>query len=207
MNFVRYKKSLSHTVTHQLAIFASGNGSNAEAIIKYFEHDNNIKIALVVSNNPAAGVNEIAKRNNIPLQIISNLALQNPELILEQMKIFEIDWIVLAGFLRKMPVNVIKKFRNKIINIHPALLPKYGGKGMYGNKVHEAVILNKETEAGITIHFVNEHYDEGEIIFQKKISVAQNETVETLRIKINRIEHQHYPAVIQQVINNLPVTG
>jgi len=192
---------------HHIAIFASGNGSNAEAIIQYFQKDENIKVALVVCNNPNAGVTEIARIYNIPLQIISNETLQHPELILEQLEKFNINWIVLAGFLRKIPDAIIHQYHNHIINIHPALLPKFGGKGMYGDKVHEAVIQNNETETGITIHLVNEHYDEGQIIFQQKVAIDKNDTVETVRDKVRKSEHEHFPRVIQQFIHNIPVTG
>lgn len=192
---------------HHLAIFASGNGSNAEAIIRYFQNDQNIKVALIVSNNPNAGVNDVAHRYHIPLQIISNESLQHPDIILEQLKKFNINWIVLAGFLKKIPDAIIREYPNRIINIHPALLPKFGGKGMYGNRVHEAVLKNKETETGITIHIVNEHYDEGPVIFQQKVPVDVNDTVETLSNRVRMLEHQFFPRVIQQFICNTPVKG
>jgi phosphoribosylglycinamide formyltransferase 1 len=185
---------------HKIAIFASGNGSNADAIIQYFQNDENIKVALVVCNNPNAGVTEVAKRFNVPLQIISNDALAHPEVIIEQLENFKINWIVLAGFLKKIPDDIIHQFHNRIINIHPALLPKFGGKGMYGNKVHEAVLLNSEKETGITIHLVNEHYDEGQIIFQEKVTVEENDTVETVRDKVRKLEHEYFPKVIESTI-------
>src|SRR5690606_30518274 len=118
---------------------------------------------------------------------------------------FKIDWIVLAGFLRKIPDAIIHQYDNRIINIHPALLPKFGGKGMYGDRVHKAVLEQGEQETGITIHLVNEHYDEGKIIFQQRFAIDENDTVETVRAKINTIERAHFPAVIQQVIHNMPV--
>jgi phosphoribosylglycinamide formyltransferase-1 len=198
---------LNLSSVQQIAIFASGNGSNAEAIIKYFQNNTEIKVALVVCNNPNAGVTEIAQLYNVPLQIISNDTLAHPEIILEQLEKFKINWIVLAGFLRKIPDAIIRKFHNRIINIHPALLPKFGGKGMYGDKVHEAVLLNREKETGITIHLVNEHYDEGQIIFQERFDIAEDDTLETVRNKIRQLEHRHFPRVIQQFIHNLTVTG
>jgi phosphoribosylglycinamide formyltransferase-1 len=201
------EKKLNHTTIHHIAIFASGSGSNAETIIKNFMDNETICVAMVVSNNPKAGVNAIAQRYGIPLQIISNDTLQHSDLILEQLNVFNIDWLVLAGFLRKMPVALTQHFENRIINIHPALLPKYGGKGMYGDRVHEAVLQNRETETGITIHFVNEHYDEGQIIFQQRVAVDENDTVEAVRDKVRKLEHEHFPRVIQQVIHNLPVVG
>jgi len=144
-----------------IAIFASGRGSNAQAIIDYFKDNATIKVALIITNNKNAGVIQIAKDNRIPFDIISPAALKEEETILDVLDVYQIDFIVLAGFLLLIPAHLVKAYPNKIINIHPALLPKYGGKGMYGSKVHEAVIANKELETGITVHYVNEKYDDG----------------------------------------------
>lgn len=155
-----------------------------------------------MTNNPKAGVIQVASRHHIPIQIISNESLQHPELILEQLKKFAIDWIVLAGFLRQIPEAIVKHYYQRILNIHPALLPKYGGKGMFGDHVHQAVLNNKEKESGISIHYVNEKYDEGQIIFQQKIAIDENETVTSLREKIRKLEHYHYPRIIHQLIRH-----
>jgi phosphoribosylglycinamide formyltransferase-1 len=153
----------------RIAIFASGKGSNAKAIIDYFKNNETVAITMIASNNPNAGVLEIARQNNIDTFIFSKEDLQNEVFFLKQLS--NIDFIVLAGFLWLIPSFLVKQFPNRIINIHPALLPKFGGKGMYGMRVHEAVYHAKETETGITIHFVNEHYDEGAYIMQQKVSI------------------------------------
>lgn len=186
----------------KLAIFASGTGSNAAKIIEYFsEPGKQIKISLIVCNNPNAGVLHIASKNFIPTLIINKELFFSDNAYLPQLKQYEIDYIVLAGFLWKIPNKLIAAYPNKIINIHPALLPKYGGKGMYGDNVHKAVIENKETQSGITIHFVNEQYDEGKIIFQTSCNIDKNDTAETLAKKIHVLEHKHYAEVIEQLIS------
>ena len=184
----------------RIAIFASGAGSNAKKIIEHFGASETIEVALIVCNKPNAGVCGIAREKNIPLLLIDKEQFQNgngysPELLKEK-----IDWIVLAGFLWKIPVSLINAFPNKIINIHPALLPKFGGKGMYGNNVHQAVIDAKENESGITIHFVDEQYDHGQTIFQATCSVLPGDTATDLAHKIHALEHEHFPIVIENVI-------
>lgn len=184
-----------------VAIFASGEGSNAENIIKHFANDTRIRIKLVITNRDDAGVIERAEKYKKTVQIISKEALNNyTDKIIEFLQAEKIDLIILAGFLLKIPLPFIKTFPDKIINIHPALLPKYGGKGMYGLRVHEAVIKNNETETGITVHYVNEEYDKGEIILQKKCAVSPGETPESLSVKIHELEYKYFPKAIEKVI-------
>jgi phosphoribosylglycinamide formyltransferase-1 len=183
----------------RIAIFASGTGSNALKIIQHFSAiEKQIKVALIVCNNAQAGVLQIAASHQIPTLLISKDIFFKGNHYLPQLLQAKIDLIVLAGFLWKIPQKIIEVFPNKIINIHPALLPKYGGKGMYGNYVHEAVIANNETESGITIHYVNEHYDEGKIIFQAKCDVAKEDTPTTLANKIHTLEHLHFATIIEK---------
>ena len=184
----------------RIAIFASGAGSNAQNIINHFATSPNIKIALIVCNKPGAGVLQIAGQAAIPSLLIEKERFFNGDNYLTELAKHKIDFIVLAGFLWKMPVGLVKAYPKKIINIHPALLPKYGGKGMYGSKVHEAVIAAREIESGITIHYVDEMYDHGEIIFQATCEVAENETAASLAQKIHVLEHANYPQVIANLI-------
>ena len=181
-----------------LAIFASGAGSNAKKIIEHFS-GSRVKIALVVCNNPAAAVLNIAVENNIPGLIIEKEKFFRGDAYLPELKKYGVNFIVLAGFLWKLPPSLVNAFPKKIINIHPALLPKYGGKGMYGHHVHEAIIANKEKQSGISIHYADELYDHGEIIFQATCELTDADTVETLTDKIRILEHTHYPRVIETV--------
>ncbi|HWB63860.1 MAG TPA: phosphoribosylglycinamide formyltransferase [Chitinophagales bacterium] len=183
-----------------IAIFASGTGSNAAAIIDYFNGSPSVKVALVLTNNPDAGVIKIAHSQKILSAIITKDALQNETLLLKLLNAVNTDLIVLAGFMQLLPQFLIEKFPRRIINIHPALLPKFGGKGMYGGKVHQAVLAAKETETGFTIHYVNEHYDEGEIILQKKVPIDPNDNAETLTHKVQQLEHANYPQVIEKLL-------
>jgi phosphoribosylglycinamide formyltransferase-1 len=183
----------------KIVVFASGSGTNAENIILYFEKRPSAQVVAVFTNNPNAGVVEKAKNYEIPVEIFSKIDLFESK-ILQNIKKFTPDWIILAGFLLKFPQNIIKAYPNKIINIHPALLPKYGGKGMYGMHIHRAVINNKEVETGITIHFVNENYDEGAIIFQQKISLIGVETAEIVAAKIHQLEREYFPKVIESLL-------
>lgn len=185
-----------------LAIFASGTGSNAEKIIEYFEGNDRIQVALVVCNKPTAGVLKIAEKHGISSILIEKTAFFSQNSCVEVLKAHQIDFIVLAGFLWKVPDALVNAYRGKIVNIHPALLPKYGGKGMYGMHVHEAVIQAGETESGITIHHVNEHYDEGNIIFQAKCPIEPGDTPEILAQKIHVLEHRHFPVVIAELLNS-----
>jgi len=186
----------------KIAIFASGSGSNAENIYKYFEKSKNIKIELLLTNNKNAYVIERAKNLNIKCEIFDKKDLKTNH-VLDILQKNEIDFIVLAGFLLLIPENIIKKYNQKIINIHPALLPKYGGKGMYGDAVHKAVIENKEKESGITIHYVNGKYDEGDIIFQAKCKIESTDTAEKLAEKIHRLEYKYFPQIIEKLESEL----
>ena len=183
-----------------IVIFASGSGSNAENIILHFKKNPHVKVAAVFSNNAQAGVLDKAKRLDVPTVIFIKEALASGE-ILEQVNSFNPDLIVLAGFLLKFPDNIITAYPKKIINIHPALLPKYGGKGMYGMHVHRAVVENKEPETGISIHYVDEHYDEGDIIFQQSVPLDGKETCEEVSQKIQRLEQEYFPKVIEKILN------
>ena len=181
-----------------VAIFASGTGSNAKKIIDYFA-GSPVKIILIVCNNPTAAVLNIAAENNIASLIIEKEKFLNGDAYLPELKKYGINFIVLAGFLWKLPSSLVNAFPKKIINIHPALLPKYGGKGMYGHFVHEAVIAHKEKQSGISIHYADDLYDHGEIIFQATCEITDADTVETLTNKIRLLEHMHYPAVLEAV--------
>lgn len=181
----------------RIAIFASGSGSNAENIANYFTSNPNINVSLILTNNSNAFVLERAKKLGIKSLVFDKTNFSKNDDILHFLDINDIDLIVLAGFLLKIPKKLIKSFPNKIINIHPALLPKYGGKGMYGDKVHESVIAAKETESGITIHYVNEDYDEGKIIFQAKCTINPSDSPTDLANKIHELEYEHFPKVIE----------
>jgi phosphoribosylglycinamide formyltransferase-1 len=187
---------------HCIAIIASGNGSNAEAIIEYFKNHSSIKVALVLSNNSDAYVLERGRKFNIPSKSFSREEYKQPGKVLEHLSQENITHIVLAGFLWLVPDYLIKFYPNKIINIHPALLPKFGGKGMYGNRVHEAVKLAGEKETGITIHLVNEHYDDGEIVFQGSCKIDPRHTPADIAKSVQALEHKHYPKVIEQWIGS-----
>jgi phosphoribosylglycinamide formyltransferase-1 len=186
----------------QIAIFASGAGSNAGKIIEYLladipeDQNHRIKVSLVVCNKPGAGVLQIAESHRIPTLLIDKEKFFRGNAYVDELKAAGIDFIVLAGFLWKIPATLIKAFPKKIINIHPALLPKYGGKGMYGHFVHEAVIANKEKESGITIHYVDELYDHGQIVLQAFCPLDENETPETLAKKIHQLEHRYFPPAV-----------
>jgi len=187
----------------RIAIFASGSGSNAQNIHEYFQGNSDVEISLILANKADAYVLERAKNMNVPSFVFTNKELQNTNIVIDKLSEYKIDFIVLAGFLLKIPSSLISAFPNKIVNIHPALLPKFGGKGMYGMHVHEAVVENKEKETGITIHFVNENYDEGQIIFQDRFDVAENDTADDVASKIHELEYKHFPRVIGEVIQNL----
>ncbi len=193
------QKATGNVLTN-LAIFASGAGSNAEKIIEYFKNNATIKIALIVCNKPAAGVLQIAKENNINILLIEKQPFSSGGAYINELKKYNINWIILAGFLWKLPLKLIQAFPGRIINIHPALLPKYGGRGMYGGFVHEAVIAAGEKESGISIHFVDEIYDHGEVIMQARCEVIETDSAESLAQKIHSLEHRHYAEVIEQEI-------
>ena len=184
-----------------IAIFASGSGTNAENIARYFESHSHIHVKLILSNKPDAYVLERAKKLNISTLTFTKKELYQRDKILSVLEDNKIDLIVLAGFLLLIPTYLIEAYQGKIINIHPALLPNYGGKGMYGDRVHRAVLDNQEQESGITIHYVNEHYDEGNIIFQKKCPVYSDDTPDSLAERIHQLEHEYYPRVIENLLN------
>lgn len=183
-----------------IAIFASGSGTNAQHIIEYFSGNPDISVAVVLSNKKEAYVLQRAQKLNVPSFVFSALELKETDTIEKKLEENKIDFIVLAGFLLMVPSALINKFPDKIINIHPALLPKYGGKGMYGEHVHNAVITAGEKESGISIHYVNENYDEGNIIFQARCEVLKNDTPESLAARIHELEHKYYPVIIEKVI-------
>lgn len=185
----------------RLAIFASGKGSNAEKIIQKLEKHKNIHISLVVSNKANAGVLDIANRFGIETLLLEKKKFMESNEYVQFLKNHGITHIILAGFLLKVPDNLIQAYNNKIVNIHPALLPAYGGKGMYGEHVHQAVIQAGEKESGITIHLVDEEYDHGKTLFQAKVHVDPNDTPSSLAEKVHRLEHEHYPAVIEKWVS------
>lgn len=180
-----------------IAIFASGTGSNALKIIEHFSGHAHIRVCAVFCNNPNAGVLGHAFHNHIPSVIITKRLLNSPEIMLTQLDALKIDFIALAGFLLLMPEYLVKAYTDRIVNIHPALLPKYGGKGMYGMRVHEAVLDAGETETGITIHLVNEQYDDGKILYQKSVALDAQDTPATVAQKVHELEHAWYPKVIE----------
>lgn len=184
----------------RISIFASGTGTNAAKIIDRFTNHPSISVALIVSNKPDAGVLNIASENNIETLIIDKTSFNDPQNCLAILRDRGIDWIVLAGFLWKIPSFFVEAYPLHIINIHPALLPKYGGKGMYGMHVHEAVVAAKERETGITIHYVNEHYDEGAIIFQAKCEVLSTDSPAQVADKVHQLEHRYFPEVIERLL-------
>ena len=185
-----------------IAIFASGAGSNVKNIIEYFKNDSKVQIQCVWSNKTSAGALDHAKEAKIDTLIFNKQQIEDADNLITVLHKNNIELIVLAGFLLKIPPKFIKNFNGKIINVHPSLLPKYGGKGMYGNNVHNKVLKSGDKETGITIHYVNENYDEGKIISQFKTEINNNETIDSLLLKIKGLEKQHYPYVIKQTIIN-----
>ena len=183
----------------RLSIFVSGNGTNLQRIAEYFANNPEVEIANVVCNNPKAYSIERAKKLGIPLRMITTEEFKG-EAFIKEMQSLDIDLIVLAGFLWKIPADLVKAFPKRIVNIHPALLPKYGGKGFYGEHVHEAVVAAKEMQSGITVHYVNELYDSGEIILQARVCLDENETPDSLAVKIHRLEQAYFPIAIEQVL-------
>ena len=192
----------SHT---KIAIFASGKGSNAENIIRFSKQTDLFSVSVLVTNNPDGGIWDVAKKYNVPCVLVTNEALAEADEIAANLASLKVEWIVLAGFLKKIPGVFISKFSGKIINIHPALLPEFGGVGMYGNRVHQAVISSLKKESGITIHWVDEHYDNGDIIFTAKCDVLPNDTPDTLETRVRSLEILHYPRVIAECIKKQTV--
>lgn len=212
--FFKYEKKLLQTlritkksrmeniepVLKNVAIFASGAGSNAEKIIHHFAKHITIRVSLIVCNKPGAGVIDRARENNIPVLMIDKEKFFRGNGYVDELKDLAINFIVLAGFLWKIPATLISAYRNKIINIHPALLPKHGGKGMYGENVHRAVIEAGERESGITIHYVDEHYDNGDVIMQAKCEVLPTDTPASLARRIHQLEHEHFPKTVERLL-------
>ncbi|MFT5168006.1 MAG: phosphoribosylglycinamide formyltransferase-1 [Saprospiraceae bacterium] len=186
----------------RVAIFASGTGSNAKKIVEHFQGHPDIEISLVVSNNQDAKVLDMAHKYNIPTLVVNKSLLSTSDYILEKFSIFPINFIVLAGFLLLIPKYLVDKFPNRIVNIHPALLPKFGGKGMYGMNVHKAVKESGEKESGITIHYVNEKYDEGSTILQASCPVLAEDSPEDIAKNVLRLEHEHFAMTIERVLNS-----
>jgi phosphoribosylglycinamide formyltransferase-1 len=183
-----------------IAIFASGSGSNAENIANYFKSSTDIGVALILSNKQDAYVHERAKKLGIPSFTFTKAEFADGTEILEILREYEIDFIVLAGFLLKVSKSLLEAYPGRIVNIHPALLPKHGGKGMYGDRVHQAVLDAGETESGITIHYINEHYDEGSIIYQVSCEVQRGDTCDILANRVHALEYAHFPKVIEAII-------
>ena len=184
-----------------IAIFASGSGTNAQNIAEYFRDNRKIRVSVILTNKKDAFVIERAKKLRIPCVVFTRKDFYESDNILDVLHEYEIDFIVLAGFLWFVPDKLLNSFPRRIINIHPALLPKFGGKGMYGDKVHEAVINSGVKRTGISIHYVNDHYDEGEIIFQDSFDIQPNDTAETIAQKVHALEYKHFPRVIEDVVN------
>lgn len=188
-----------HNSMKKIIVFASGSGTNAENIIKYFSNTEIARVVSVFTNNASAKVIERAKNHQIPVEIFSKNELLERN-VLQKVQEIDPDLIILAGFLLKFPENIIEQYPNKIINIHPALLPNYGGKGMYGMHIHRAIVNNKEKETGISIHYVNENYDEGAIIFQANVALTDEDTPETVAEKIHELEQKHFPEIIHRIL-------
>lgn len=186
----------------RIAIFASGNGTNAENIINHFKNSDLAEVILVFSNSKKAKVVEKAVQHNIQTVLFTSDELNKENGVLKTLLSHQIDYIILAGFLLKFPKYILEHFPDRVINIHPALLPKYGGKGMYGMHIHKAVVENMEDETGITIHSVNENYDEGAVIFQAKTKISRDDTPEQVAKKIHALEQKHFPNVIESIIKN-----
>ena len=184
----------------KIAIFASGRGSNARKIIEHFDGNDEVEVRLIISNKKDAGVLDMGPEFVIPTKILTREAFYKTEDLVKDLKAYEIDLIVLAGFLWLIPTYLVKYFRRKIVNIHPALLPKYGGKGMYGMNVHKAVHAAKEKESGITIHFVNTEYDKGAVIFQKSCAISPSDTPKDIADKVLKLEHEYFPRVISKLL-------
>jgi phosphoribosylglycinamide formyltransferase-1 len=187
----------------RIAIFASGSGSNAQKIMEHFKRSASAEVALILTNNPEAYVLQRADNFEIPSHVFDRNEFYETDAVIKLLKNLQIDLIVLAGFLWLVPPSLLKAFTNKIINIHPSLLPKYGGKGMYGDRVHKAILAAKEEESGITIHFVNEEFDEGEIIHQSRFRIEETDDLELIKFKGQQLEHQHFPKVIEALLKKI----
>jgi phosphoribosylglycinamide formyltransferase 1 len=186
-----------------IAIFASGSGSNAQKIMEYFKKHHDAEVAIVLTNNPEAYVLQRADNFEIPSHVFDKEEFYKSDHVVQLLQSLQIDLIVLAGFLWLIPQNLLKAFPNRIINIHPALLPKFGGKGMYGDRVHQSVLDAGEEESGITIHLVNENFDEGEVIHQSRFRIEQGDDIEMIKFKGQQLEHLHYPKVVEQLLKKM----
>ena len=184
----------------KIAVLASGSGTNAENIALYFKGKSNVEIACILTNNPKAFVLKRAEKLGIPSLVFSKSDFKESTIVVDYLKQMEVDFVVLAGFLWLIPIHLLKEFPGRIVNIHPALLPKYGGKGMYGMNVHKAVVENNELESGITIHMVSEKYDEGKVVFQAKCKVEKTDTPEDVAEKVHKLEYEHFPKIIEQLL-------
>jgi phosphoribosylglycinamide formyltransferase-1 len=187
----------------RIAIFASGSGSNAQKIMEHFKRSSDAEVVLILTNNPQAYVLQRADNFEIPSHIFTREELYETDAVIKLLKNLQVDLIVLAGFLWLVPASLLKAFPNKIINLHPALLPKFGGKGMYGDHVHKAVLAAKEEESGITIHFVDEQFDEGEILHQSRFKIEPGDNLEMIKFKGQQLEHQHFPRVIESLLKKM----
>ena len=187
----------------RIAIFASGSGSNAQKIMELFKRSTEVEIALVLTNNPDAYVLQRADNFEIPSHIFDRKEFYETDHIIDLLRNLDVDLIVLAGFLWLIPKNLVENYPGRIINIHPAILPKFGGKGMYGDNVHKAVLAAGETEGGITIHYVNENYDEGEYIYQAKYRIDKSDNLEMIKFKGQQLEHQHYPRIVESILKKI----
>jgi len=187
-----------------IAIFASGSGTNAENIIRYFSNNKSVQVTLILSNRKEAYVLKRAATLNVRSVFFDRKDLYEKDKVLRYLAMYKIDFIVLAGFLWLIPESILSAYEKRIVNIHPALLPKHGGKGMYGEKVHETVLAKREKESGITIHYVNRHYDKGTVIFQARCPVNPEDTPETLAARVHELEYEHYPEVIEKLVLKLP---
>ena len=187
----------------RIAIFASGSGSNAQKIMEHFKRSSEAEVVLILTNNPQAYVLQRADNFEVPSHIFTRDEFYKSDDVIKLLKNLQVDLIVLAGFLWLVPVSLLKAFPNKIINLHPALLPKYGGAGMYGDHVHKAVLANNEEESGITIHFVDENFDEGEIIHQSRFKIEPGDNLEMIKFKGQQLEHQHFPKVVENLLKKM----
>ncbi|WP_179413123.1 phosphoribosylglycinamide formyltransferase [Mucilaginibacter sp. E4BP6] len=187
----------------RIAIFASGSGSNAQKIMEHFKRSSEAEVVLILTNNPQAYVLQRADNFEVPSHIFTRDEFYKSDDVIKLLKNLQVDLIVLAGFLWLVPLSLLKAFPNKIINLHPALLPKYGGAGMYGDHVHKAVLANNEEESGITIHFVDENFDEGEIIHQSRFKIEPGDNLEMIKFKGQQLEHQHFPKVVENLLKKM----
>ncbi len=202
-HFLRFCAGIGGFMSKNIAIFASGNGTNAENIIRYFHNSESVSVELVLANKETAFVLERARSLNVPFAYIGKAGWTDGAAVLSLLQDRRIDFVVLAGFLARVPDCILHAYPNKIINIHPSLLPKFGGKGMYGDRVHEAVVAAGEVETGITIHYLNEHFDEGEVIVQYKCPVLPQDTAEDVAKKVHALEYEHYPQVIGRLLSEI----